>query len=37
VYEMNVSDPSVLTDMDYPDDYKRQIEKYENRDEKQIP
>jgi molybdenum cofactor cytidylyltransferase len=33
VYEMNVSDPSVLTDMDYPDDYKRQIEKYENRDE----
>ncbi len=31
VYGMNVSDPSVLLDMDYPDDYKREIEKYEKR------
>jgi len=32
VYEMNVSDPSVLMDMDYPNDYKREIETYESRD-----
>ncbi len=33
-YEMNVSDPSVLIDMDNPHDYKREIEKYKNRDKK---
>lgn len=31
IYEMNVTEPSVLTDMDYPQDYKREIEIYENR------
>lgn len=31
VYEMNVSDSAVLADMDYPEDYRREIEKYDNR------
>lgn len=30
VFEMDVSDSSVITDMDYLDDYKREIEKYNN-------
>lgn len=30
VFEMNVSENSVITDMDYPDDYQREIERYNN-------
>ena len=30
VYEMNVTDQSVITDMDYPQDYKKEIERYRN-------
>lgn len=30
IYEMNVSDSSVVTDMDYPEDYQREINKLEN-------
>ena len=30
VYEMNVTDCSVISDMDYPQDYQEEIERYEN-------
>jgi molybdenum cofactor cytidylyltransferase len=30
IYEMNVTDPSVISDMDYPQDYQIEIERYEN-------
>jgi molybdenum cofactor cytidylyltransferase len=33
VYEMNVTDQSVIADMDYPQDYQQEIERYENRKE----
>ena len=33
VFEMNVSNPAVLSDMDNPRDYSREIEKYENKHE----
>jgi CTP:molybdopterin cytidylyltransferase MocA len=26
VFELNVSSPAVLSDMDYPDDYRRELE-----------
>lgn len=31
MFEMNVSNPAVLSNMDYPQDYRREIEEYENR------
>lgn len=31
IYEMNVSDISVVSDMDYPDDYQREIKRIENK------
>ena len=33
IYEMNVTDQSVIADMDYPQDYQKEIERYENRKE----
>jgi molybdenum cofactor cytidylyltransferase len=30
IYEMNVSDSSVVSDMDYPEDYQREIKRFEN-------
>ncbi|MBN2591400.1 MAG: nucleotidyltransferase family protein [Sedimentisphaerales bacterium] len=30
IYEMNVSDCSVVSDMDYPEDYQREINRFEN-------
>ncbi|MBN1974228.1 MAG: nucleotidyltransferase family protein [Sedimentisphaerales bacterium] len=33
IYEMNVTDQSVIADMDYPQDYQQEIERYENRNE----
>ena len=33
VYEINVSDSSVITDMDYPSDYQQEIERYESNKE----
>jgi CTP:molybdopterin cytidylyltransferase MocA len=33
VFEMNVSDSSIITDMDDPRDYQQEIEKYEDRKE----
>ena len=33
VFEMNVSSPAVLSDIDNPDDYQRELEEYENRNE----
>jgi molybdenum cofactor cytidylyltransferase len=31
VFEMNVSSPAVLSDMDNPDDYRRELKEYENK------
>lgn len=36
VFEMNVSSPAVLTDMDYPEDYHRQVYEYESRDKSDL-
>jgi len=33
VYEMNVTDCSVISDMDYPQDYQQEIQRYNNRKE----
>ena len=33
VYEMNVSDQSVISDMDYPRDYQQEIKRYKNKKE----
>jgi len=33
VYEMTVTDQSVIADMDYPQDYQQEIERYQNRKE----
>jgi molybdenum cofactor cytidylyltransferase len=35
VLEMGVTDSAVLSDMDYPEDYRREIEKYENMNKKE--